>query len=73
MAHAESRFNDLGRQPLIGAPLMLKHPDLAGMRKWRVKDFDKPIIFYLPRDDGVSIVHMLHAPQDWWKLLDIED
>jgi hypothetical protein len=24
----------------MGAPLKLKHPDLAGIRKWRVKDFD---------------------------------
>jgi len=23
---------------MIGVPLVLRHPDLAGMRKWRIKD-----------------------------------
>ena len=25
---------------MMGAPLTLKHPDLANIRKWQVKDFD---------------------------------
>jgi toxin ParE1/3/4 len=53
----------------MGAPLTLRHPDLAGMRKWRVKDFDNFLIFYQPRPDGVSIVRVLHSAQDWWHLL----
>ena len=43
------------------------------MRKWRVKDFDNHLIFYLPRPDGVSIVRVLHAASDWWSLLGIDD
>ena len=54
---------------MIGASLILRHPDLAGMRKWRVKDFDNFLIFYLPRPDGVSIVRVLHGARDWWSLL----
>jgi len=50
----------------------LLHPDLAGMRKWRVKDFDNHLIFYLPRPDGVSIVRVLHGSRDWWTLLGID-
>ena len=64
LAHAEASFNDLARQPLIGAPLKLRHPDLAGIRKWRVKDFDNCLIFYLPRQEGVAIVRVLHGAQD---------
>ena len=45
LANAEISFNDLSRQPLMGAPPSIKHPELAGMRKWRVKDFDNHIIF----------------------------
>ena len=69
LTNAEASFNDLAREPLIGAPITLKHPDLAGMRKWRVKDFDNHLIFYQPRQDGVSIVRVLHAASDWWNLL----
>jgi toxin ParE1/3/4 len=46
---AEESFNDLARQPMMGAPLSLKNPDLASVRKWRVKDFDNHLIFYGPR------------------------
>ncbi len=48
-------------------------PELAGMRKWRINDFDNYLIFYLPRPDGVSIVRVLYSAQDWWSLLGIED
>ena len=69
LANAEVSFNDLAGQPMIGTPLTLRHPGLAGMRKWRVKDFDNHLIFYQPRPDGVSIVRVLHAARDWWSLL----
>ena len=72
LANAEASFDDLAIQPKMGAPLTLKHPDLAGIRKWRVKDFDNHLIFYVPRPDGVSIVRVLHAARDWWSLLGID-
>lgn len=72
LTNAEATFNDLALQPKIGAPLTLKHPDFAGIRKWRAKDFDNHLIFYVPRPDGVSIVRVLHAARDWWGLLGFE-
>ena len=72
LTNAEASFNDLARQPMIGAPLTLRHAKLAGMRKWRVKNFDNVLIFYQPRREGVSIVRVLHAARDWWNLLGIE-
>lgn len=72
LTQAEASFNDLARQPGMGAPLTLKHPQLAGIRKWRVKDFDNHLIFYMPRPDGVSVVRVLHAASDWWALLGVE-
>lgn len=70
---AESSFNDLARQPMMGAPLTLKRPELANIRKWRVKDSDNHLVFYEPRPDGVSIVRVLHAASDWWGLLGLAD
>lgn len=69
LGSAEASFQELLRQPLIGAPLPLTHPMLAGMRKWRIRDFDRFLIFYLPRVDGVSIIRVLHSAQDWWATL----
>ncbi len=36
LTNAEASFNDLADQPMIGAPLGLRHPELVGLRKWRV-------------------------------------
>ena len=72
LRNAEASFNDLAAHPMIGAPLTLKHPGLASIRKWPVKDFDNHLIFYLPRPDGISVVRVLHAARDWWSILSIE-
>ena len=31
-----------------------------------------PLVFYMPRSDGVSIVRVLHAARDWRGLLGID-
>jgi toxin ParE1/3/4 len=70
--HAEASFDDLADQRMIGVPLATRHPSLIGIRKWRVRGFDNYLIFYLPRPDGVSIIRVLYAAQDWWRLLGTE-
>jgi toxin ParE1/3/4 len=72
LTNAEASFDDLSRQPMIGAPLTLRHPDLVGLRKWRINDFENHLIFYIPYPDGVTIVRVLHAARDWWSLLDVD-
>lgn len=72
LSQADSSFKDLARQPMMGTPLNLKRPELAQIRKWRVKGFDNHQVFYEPRLDGVSIVRVLHASSDWWALLGFE-
>ncbi len=72
LVQAETTFDDLAREPKIGTPLILQSPELTGLRKWRVKDFDNYLIFYMPRAEGVSIVRVLYAAQDWWGLLGID-
>ena len=72
LANSETSFNHVADQPLIGTSLTLRPPELAGLRKWRVREFDNYLIFYLLRPDGVSILRVLHAARDWWSLLGIE-
>jgi toxin ParE1/3/4 len=72
LTNAEASFHALSIHPKMGAPLTLRHPDLQKLRKWHVDDFDKFLIFYFLRRNGVSIVRVLHAAQNWWTLLDIE-
>jgi toxin ParE1/3/4 len=43
---------------------LLKRPELARMRKWRVPDFENFLIFYLPRPDGICAFRVLRVEQD---------
>ena len=72
IASLESSVALLASQPSLGAPLQLRLPELQGLRKWRVAQFENVLIFYKPRPDGISLVRVLHTAQDGWRLLDIE-
>jgi plasmid stabilization system protein ParE len=37
-----------------------------------VAGFRNILIFYLPRDDGIHVVRVLHMAQDWFANLDVE-
>ncbi len=38
LGNAEASFDELLKHPKIGAPLTLRRPELAGLRKWQVRD-----------------------------------
>jgi toxin ParE1/3/4 len=59
LANVETAFTELSEHPDIGAPLTLRRPELAGLRKWPVKEFENFLIFYVPRAHGVSVVRVL--------------
>ena len=69
LSNAEASFNLLASQPNMGAPLSMRRPELAGLRKWSVDGFENLLIFYLPRNDGISVVRVLHGSRNWWELL----
>ena len=37
---------------------------LAGMRFHLVKGFRKYLVFYIPRNDGIEVVRVLHGARD---------
>jgi toxin ParE1/3/4 len=57
----------------MGSPLEVVARELEGTRKWRIKDFDRFLIFYTPLEDGVRVLRVLHTSQDWWSLLGLAD
>ena len=69
LTRAEESFTDLASHPDMGSPLALRARELAGVRKWRVKEFENFLIFYQPGHDGVTVIRVLHASRDWWALL----
>ena len=69
LKNAEASFNELAMNPFMGSPLLLQNLKLDGIRKWRVKKFINILIFYKPINNGVSIVRVIHASQNWWSIL----
>ena len=69
LERAQESFSQILEQPLIGSPVVSRRPELAGLRKWRVSDFEDVLIFYLPHDRRISIVRVLRGARDWWRLL----
>jgi toxin ParE1/3/4 len=72
LASLQGTCHQLAQDSGLGMPLALRAPALAGLRKWRVREFTNVLIFYLPRPEGVSIVRVLHAQQNWRDLLGID-
>ncbi len=45
----EEAFEQLARTPLIGVARQFRRPVLRNVRMWRVKGFEKHLIFYKPQ------------------------
>lgn len=65
---AEKSFQDLAEMPRMG-PLKMHEGKSAGVRMWRVSGFENFLIFYRPLRDGVAIERVLHAKQDYHRVL----
>jgi plasmid stabilization system protein ParE len=58
---AQDAFDVLKRHPGIGR---LRSFKVSGVRSWLVPEFEKYVIFYLPRKTEVQILAVLHGARD---------
>ena len=49
----------------VGSPRQFESVDLTDVRMWRVKGFEKYLIFYVPTATGIRILHVLHSATDY--------
>ena len=61
---AMQTFSQLAKNPGMGTVYEVSKPELQGLRKWRVKKFDKYIIFYCYSDYLVEIIRILYYGRD---------
>jgi toxin ParE1/3/4 len=66
---AHDTFSLLATQPAMGWEARLRHPSLKSLRVFRVKDFERMLVLYLPLTDGVEIVRLVHGSRDVQALL----
>jgi plasmid stabilization system protein ParE len=66
---ANETFRELAEFPLIGAPRSVRKTEFQGVRMWRVRGFESYLIFYMPLPDGIAIERVIHAAQDYQRVL----
>ena len=62
-------FGLLATQPEMGWHARLQNTDLASLRVFRVSGFEKILVLYRPRPDGVEILRVVHASRNLQALL----
>lgn len=71
LAAADATAVILAGQPESGIPVVVRKPELQGMRRFPLSDgFDKILLFYFPLRDGIEIVRVIHASRNLERLLD---
>lgn len=58
-------FRFLAANRYVGSTREFESVGLSDVRMWRVKGFEKYLIFYAPSDSGIRILHVLHSATDY--------
>lgn len=58
----------LAKMPGMGSPYRTENTALKGLRRWRIRDFESYLVFYLTDDMTIQIVRILYGSQDIEKL-----
>lgn len=66
---ARDTFIELSATPEMGSPGKIRQGKFAGVRLWRVGGFERYLIAYRPIHEGVVIERVLHAAQDYQRVL----
>jgi len=54
----------------MGAPCNFQVKHAHNLRRWPVKGFENWLIFYLPTDEGIDVVRVIHGARNIAALLD---
>jgi toxin ParE1/3/4 len=61
---AHETFSLLATQPEMGWHCRLKARGVASLRVFRVAGFERMLVLYLPRPDGVEILRVVHGSRN---------
>lgn len=67
---AQRTFSLLSAQPEAGTRYLTDRPELHGLRRFPLSGgFEKTLVFYLPAENGIDVLRVLHGSQDLQNLL----
>ena len=69
---AHETFILLATHPEAGWHPRLKNAELAALRTFRITGFERMLVLYKPRADGVEILRVIHGSRNLDKLLQNE-
>lgn len=69
LSATEAAFHLLSEMPELGVQRQFKHRQLSNTRMWPVKEFREFLIFYQPIENGIRVLRMIHAKEDYWRSL----
>ena len=72
LAAFDQALTTLADYPNIGTPYEVTSAKLHGLRYWHVPRFESWLVFYLPREDSIEIVRVLHGARDIPRLFEDE-
>ena len=61
---AQATFAQLAAAPHLGGPPAFRASRLEGIRVWRVRGFERHLVFYRPIANGIEVVRVLHGARD---------
>src|ERR1039457_656051 len=68
LSAARGSFEELAQSTHLGARRQTDR--FPTLRMWRVRHFEKYLIFYQPIPDGVRIERIIHAAQDYTRIIE---
>jgi toxin ParE1/3/4 len=63
----------LARMPRVGKQRTAIDPSLKGLRSWSVKWYRNYLIFYLPLNDGIDVVRVVHGSRDLPRVIGLHE
>lgn len=61
---AHRSYRQISKMPQMGTVCDIPNPRLMGLRRSYVKGFRNYVIYYIPRDDEIEIIRLLHGARD---------
>jgi toxin ParE1/3/4 len=58
-------FEFLKNNVEVGSARTFEDIRLKDVRMWRVKGFEKHLVFYLPIEEGIRLLHVVHSAVDY--------
>ena len=65
-------FHHLAQNKFLGVERKFNDARLSNIRMWRVKDFERYLIFYVPTEDGIRVLHVVHSSTDYSRTFENE-